>query len=1670
MKKTLRDLSVLVGLALLGIILATLWQKFGTSTSFQRSVSEQLSKPSPQQTATALDFKGAPNRQALAHQAPDQLPEVPVQPSDDHIVGSRIFADRLWPVDGESGAATLSADNAALGEFLRLVAKMTEKEKFAALEDWLKSNGSSRWALALKNELMGFKHKTGWFDVARQGWDEIWKKTKDRTDLPAYHLANGALGSLLDTNIGISRAAKLRELVAAADARPLNGALEGKVFRAREAVWLLDHTAAQNVMCGPLALNAIKEFKREPFIAPRLSQVPPDYQQTGIPLSEVQRYAQNDYHLELAIAHRSDSSAKIPTPAVMHVKDDHFNALLAASADGSKYFLEDRTQGFAGWVDKAAVDQAASGFFLVAAVNLGSGWDKVDAVTGSTVFGRDGAHGTTPTDETTTKDTPSTEDKDPCKEKAKGMPRYTFLPMPGAIRISDVPVSYSPPVGPSVAFEVNYNDMDSGAPTSPPTWSHVGVTWSTNWVAWVEHVSGSLTNGTNLRVRVPGGGTELVLYSTASAKFGPHDRSFATVTRSGTFTYTREMPDGSIEIYNAPNHPTSPTKVFLSQIIDPQGNALTLAYDASIRLVSLTDAIGQVTTLSYDDVGNIYRITRVTDPFGRFATLTYDVGGRLTGITDQLGLASSFTYAVSGFIGAMTTPYGTSTFNKLVDSVGSNRVVEATDPLGGKERVEFNDTGSSFIPSLRSPPKSVTVGGQSVSFYAEDSRLQFRNGWYWDKLASEVAPGDYKAARNYRFYTNVNWQVVPVIETVKPALEDRIWFNYPGGVGVDGSGFPYFPGASSAPEKTLRILADGTPQLIQTYSNALGNLIKIVDPLGRTTEYLYAANLVDLLEVRQTTGGVNERQLAITYNSQHQPVTVTDAAGQVTSYSYNARGQVLTATDPAGGTATFTYDINGYVTSIDGPLPGVSDVTTFSYDSVGRVSTITHPDGYARTFTYDSFDRLTSTNFPDGTFEQISYNKLDRATFTDRLGRVTSYSHNAVQQLVQLNDPLARIIKLSWCHCGSISSLTDPLGRITRWKRDVEGRVTAKIAPDGSQTAYEYDDGTGRLIRRKDEKGQQKLYKYNIDDTIRQLAYQNSLVATPAVSFTYDPVYKRVASMKDGIGTTQYAYNSITGGSSPGAGLLSAVDGPFPNDTVTYAYDILGRVTTLGVNGVNSTLVFDEMGRGTSLTDPLGTHTLTYDGPTSRPATIVRPNGVTSSFTYLGNTQDHRLQRLKHTRTDNSVISQFDYTYDAIGRVLNWVQAADGAEVSTWALSYDAVDQLTAVVATKGGNPAPGYAYSYDAGANRLTQTVGATTGTFGYNLLNQLVDASIPLPAITYEWDAEDRVTAMVSGISRTELAYDGVGRCRIIRELKSGKLVSTQTFVWDNFRRVEERNADGTAVVKRYLAQGLQVLSGAQAGLYYYTRDHLGSVREVLSSTAQLQQRLSYDPWGGTTASNSSLFGTEFGFTNHFRHGPTGNYLAPFRAYSPAQGRWISRDPIGETDHFNRYAYVSNNPVSSIDPMGLYGKVTVDGNKVTITLPIEYEGPGVSDAQRQAFKEGIEKYWTGKFGKYEVTAVVVTPTADCPQNKKNVIQVPEGNGRPFVNGVGGNTGTWPAGGQVGTPGWEAAHESGHLLGLDDRYTDDGGAHAGYEHNIMGAFGQPVGEADITAIINANK
>jgi RHS repeat-associated protein len=118
----------------------------------------------------------------------------------------------------------------------------------------------------------------------------------------------------------------------------------------------------------------------------------------------------------------------------------------------------------------------------------------------------------------------------------------------------------------------------------------------------------------------------------------------------------------------------------------------------------------------------------------------------------------------------------------------------------------------------------------------------------------------------------------------------------------------------------------------------------------------------------------------------------------------------------------------------------------------------------------------------------------------------------------------------------------------------------------------------------------------------------------------------------------------------------------------------------------------------------------------------------------------------------------------------------------------------------------------------------------------------------------------------------------------------------------------------VRSYFSQGFEQGSDD----YFYTRDHLGSVREVVASDgATVGARLSYDPWGTVTETGSVLI--DLTYTGHYYDRPTGLSLAWYRGYDPNLGRWLSKDPIGLQGGLNLYGYVSNDPIDAVDPSGM-------------------------------------------------------------------------------------------------------------------------------------------------------
>src|SRR4029077_11147703 len=118
-----------------------------------------------------------------------------------------------------------------------------------------------------------------------------------------------------------------------------------------------------------------------------------------------------------------------------------------------------------------------------------------------------------------------------------------------------------------------------------------------------------------------------------------------SLVKTGPTSYEKRLPEGSKQIFNlSDGEPTYPRKIFMTQSVDPQGNSLTYTYDGTFRLVAVTDALGQVTTLTYGLTADPFKITQVTDPFGRSATFEYNASNQLWKITDTIGLISQFTY------------------------------------------------------------------------------------------------------------------------------------------------------------------------------------------------------------------------------------------------------------------------------------------------------------------------------------------------------------------------------------------------------------------------------------------------------------------------------------------------------------------------------------------------------------------------------------------------------------------------------------------------------------------------------------------------------------------------------------------------------------------------------------------------------------------------------------------------------------------------------------------------------------------------------------------------------------------------------------------------------------------------------------------------------------------
>ena len=191
-----------------------------------------------------------------------------------------------------------------------------------------------------------------------------------------------------------------------------------------------------------------------------------------------------------------------------------------------------------------------------------------------------------------------------------------------------------------------------------------------------------------------------------------------------------------------------------------------------------------------------------------------------------------------------------------------------------------------------------------------------------------------------------------------------------------------------------------------------------------------------------------------------------------------------------------------------------------------------------------------------------------------------------------------------------------------------------------------------------------------------------------------------------------------------------------------------------------------------------------------------------------------------------------------------------------------------------------------------------------------------------TYTWDAENRLIQITRGTETTEFTYDGLGRRVRIIEKDNGTETANNWYVWDGTQIVEKRNDTGGSWRQRYYSEGFV---DSATGDFFYTRDHLGSIREVVEDDGStVAARYDYAPYGRTETIGTATQDAAFRFTGHFYHAESELHLAMYRAYDAELGRWISRDPLENAELLPEgpgvYGYAAGSPVVYVDKDGRF------------------------------------------------------------------------------------------------------------------------------------------------------
>jgi RHS repeat-associated protein len=934
-------------------------------------------------------------------------------------------------------------------------------------------------------------------------------------------------------------------------------------------------------------------------------------------------------------------------------------------------------------------------------------------------------------------------------------------------------------------------------------------------------------------------------------------------------------------------------------ISDRLGNVTLHEYDASGNIVRTTDAEGGVTRYTYDARGNTLSVTNAA---GKTTTYTYDALDNKTSEADPLGNTVSYAYNSRRQVLTMTDPRGGVTTNTY-DVKGN--LLSTTDALGNVTRHTYGANGlrAATTDALgnvtrygRDTAGSVTTQinalGNGIAFTYDSAGNQVT------QTATRTAPG----GATETFVTTMGYDRLDRLQKITHA---------------DGSSREIVHNSAGKQTATKDPLGRETTHEY----DAMGLLTRTSYPDGTSEQWTYDA------EGRRLTSTDRAGRLTrYRYDKLGRPVETLFPDNTRTTTAYDAIGRRIASTDERGHTTTYEYDPNcGCANRQTRITDALGNVTSFTYDANGNQLTMTDAKGNATTYEYDANNRRTRIQFPDGTTAATSYDALGRSVATtDQAGNTTRFDYNEVGLLVKVTDALGQTTTFAYDEVGNRVSQTDANNRTTTFEYDPAGRRVRRVLPLGMAERLAYD-AAGNVVSRTDFRGRTTTFAYDAENRLIGRTPDPSL-GQAGVTYTYTATGQR-ASMVDGSGTTTYAYDSRNR-------LISKAT---TQGTLSYTYDAAGNLSSmasLNANGVSVQYGYDALNRLSFVTDdrlPAGANTTTYTyDANGNLSGYAYPNGVGTAYTY---NSLNRLTDLGVSRT-NTLVS-YAYTLGPAGNRLA-VTESSGRSVS---YTYDALYRLTNE--TIAGAPAPlnngTVDYTYDPVGNRLSRVSTLTnlpSANHAYDANDRLAtdvsDANGSTTASgsnTYAYDFEDRLIDVNGGAVR--FVYDGDGSrvAKIAGGVTTQYLVDTHNLT--GYAQVVEELVAGS--VQRVYTYGLDLISQRQPinGNWvtsFYGYDGHGSVRLLTDSAGNVTDTYTYDAFGslidrtGTTPNDYLYSGEQFDPNLGF-------YYLRARYLNPSTGRFWTMDTfegsVFEPASLHKYAYTHSDPVNRADPSGQFSIV---------------------------------------------------------------------------------------------------------------------------------------------------